>query len=254
MRWSILNNSANILSFLRERGFAIPPQLTEQYPHAIRDYFFAEHPLCLVPKFEAVDLEEQELDGDSLSLEEYEEPVSVVDARPSVELLPAYSLQWSGAQLTCFPRFFLEGPNFPLRFIMHINLSHNRLEEVPVEFFRLPSLESLDLSHNLLKALPGVELWSSRVKLQVLVASHNHIGSDSSSPVIQRKHGGVRLPFQDLWYLDLSHNELASFPFWAFNFHNLRHLDLKHNTKVRSEVGCPVVVLLCGICCPLHRP
>lgn len=235
MQWSILNNSANVLSFLRERGFAIPQQLIEQYSHAVRDYFFAEYPLCLVPKFEAVDLGDQELDGDSLSLEEPEEPVSVVDARPSVELLPAYSLQWSGAQLTCFHPVFLEGPNFPVRFITHINLSHNRLREIPAEFFRLPNLESLDLSHNLLKALPGIELWSSRVRLQVLVASHNRMSSDSFSPIIQRKHGGVQVPFQDLWYLDLSHNELVSFPFWALNFHNLRHLDLNHNTKVRLK-------------------
>ena len=237
MQWSILNNSANILSFLRERGFAVPPELIEQYPQATRDYFFSEYPLRSVPKFLPVELEEAEVDEDALSLDEYEDPVSVVDARPTLQLQPAYCLQWSGAKLTLFRRFFLEDASFPVRHLTHVDLSHNQLTEVPVEFFRLPNLESLNLAHNLLSALPAIERWSTRIKLQVLIASHNLINGDAYSPVMARKHTGAKVPFQDLWYLDMSYNMLVSFPLWVFHFPMLRHLDLQYNAEVRPATA-----------------
>ena len=42
MEWAIENNSANILTHLRELGYSIPLNIIERYPKIIRDYLLGE--------------------------------------------------------------------------------------------------------------------------------------------------------------------------------------------------------------------
>lgn len=55
-----------------------------------------------------------------------------------------------------------------------IDVSHNRLERLPLELFLLPNLTSLKASHNQLQVLPAFPRWQCTA-LQVLDVSHNEL-------------------------------------------------------------------------------
>jgi len=236
MEWAIMNNSANILTHLRELGYAVPPELIDRYQETMRDYLFTEYPLQLVPRFAHVKPEEQVVDLEDNSLEEYDEPLTVIDPRQTLQVTRMYHLMWKDISLTSFKRGFLDPTSIPVYNIAHIDLSYNHLVSIPVQFFQMPNLESLDISHNQITQLPGIELWNTRTKLQILKASHNQITGDNHSPLQYRKHGGsARTPFPEFWYLDLSYNQLKTFPQWVFHFPFLKHLNIRNNPKVSGD-------------------
>ena len=234
MEWAICNNSANILTHLRDLGYAVPAELIERYPEIMREYLFIEYPLKLVPKFTQVELEEPELNVEEDSLDESDEPLNVVDTRSTLKQIKSYHLMWRDISLRLFSQVFLDPATVPLYYITHIDLSHNLLVSVPSQFFRMYNLESINLSHNAITSLPSIDLWSTTSKLQVLNVSHNQIVGDAISPILYRKNTGNRVPFQDLWYLDLSHNHYPAFPNWILHFSALRHLNIGHNPKVST--------------------
>ena len=247
MEWAIQSSSANILTHLRDLGYSVPVELVEHHQDVMRDYFFAEYPLKVVPKFTHLELSElpdETLDDDSL--EAYEEAFNVLDTRSSLEISKAYHLMWQDISLTCFSRSFLDFSVIPVHQITHINLSYNKLVSIPTLLFQLPNLESLNVSHNQLESLPSIETWSTTFKLQILNASHNVITGESLTPVLYRKRPGKRVPFQDLWYVDLSHNELYSFPQWVLHLQSLKHLNLGHNPKVSSKLKF-IFIPMCSV-------
>ncbi len=235
MEWSIQNNNANILSHLRDLGYSIPASIIERYPEAIREYLFAEYPLKFVSNFTHIQLAEIERSTDEdFDLDVYDEPLNVVDSRSTLELVHAYHMMWKDISLTCFHKMFLDRSSLPLHKIIHIDLSHNSLKSIPAQLLQLPNLESLNVSHNHLATLPSIELWSTESKLQLFNASHNDINGGSASPLLYRRSGGGpgMNPFRELWFVDLSHNSLSSFPHWVLQFPFLKHLDLRNNPKV----------------------
>ena len=79
------------------------------------------------------------------------------------------------------------------------------------------------------------------------MASHNQIAVSNQTHQVHGRgaesgnggggEGRERELFQDLWYIDLSHNQLTSFPLFVFNFRQLHHLDISHNDKVSIYSG-----------------
>ncbi len=234
MEWSIQNNNANILTHLRELGYSIPPHIIEHHPEALREYFFAEYPLKFVSKFRHVQLPDLEtLPEDDLELVIYDEPLNVVDSRSTLKLVQAYHLMWKDISLTGFHKMFLDRSSLPLHRITHIDLSHNNLTSIPAQLLQLPNLESLNVAHNHIATLPSIELWNTDSKLQLLDASHNRIGEDCASPLFYRRAAGGANPFRQLWFVNLSHNSISTFPKWVLHFPVLKHLDLRRNPTVR---------------------
>lgn len=45
MEWAIENNSANILTHLRQLGYAIPSALIVKYQDILAEYLYSEYPL-----------------------------------------------------------------------------------------------------------------------------------------------------------------------------------------------------------------
>ena len=179
---------------------------------------------------------------DSTFLEDFDdEPQSLHDIRPTIEVTRTYHLCWTDISLYSFLPEFLSHEVIDVRNLTHIDLSHNRLTSLPSKILKLPRLESLNISHNQLTSLPALESWHPASSLQVLMASHNEIVISNQSHLVHGRgaessngRGGERErdPFQDLWYIDLSHNQLTSFPMFVFNFRQLLHLDISHNAQV----------------------
>ena len=266
MEWSITHNSANILTHLRKLGYSIPLDIIKRYPTIIRDYLLgkylyilkihkkifpsiAEYPLRVLPRFTYVDLPPPNFGlEDSTLLEDFDdEPQSLHDIRPTIEVMRSYHLCWADISLYCFLPDFLSHEVVDVRNLTHIDLSHNRLSSLPSKILKLPRLESLNVSHNQLTSLPALETWHPSSRLQVLLASHNQIAVSNQTHQVHGRgaesgnggggEGRERELFQDLWYIDLSHNQLTSFPMFVFNFRQLHHLDISHNDKVSTLVG-----------------
>jgi len=163
-------------------------------------------------------------------LEDFDsEPLAVHDTRPTIEVTPTLHLLWRDISLSVFPASLLPHRN---HILTHLDVSSNNLHSVPIQLFQLRSIESLNISHNHLTQLPGIELWNASTKLQVLYASHNLISCDGHSPLLYRKNErSKRQPFNELWCVDLSHNRLSNFPMFVLHF-PLKLLDISHNTKV----------------------
>lgn len=238
MRWAISCNSGNILTHLRGLGYTVPMELIQECSEEMRDYYFGEYPLRLVPKFfhpTLPDIPAPSDDEDELC--ERDQPMTMVDPRPVLEVSALYCMMWRDISLSCFlPSFLDSASHYPIDQIVHINLSHNCLTSVPPALFQLHNLESLDISHNDIGVLPGVEMWGHRIKLEVLIASYNSLRGDRqlSQTSLPRQQGGNALMFRSLWFLDLSRNNLSSFPYWIFCFPELSHIDLRYNEQVCS--------------------
>ena len=264
MEWSITHNSANILTHLRRLGYSIPQTIIKRYPMIIRDYLLgksvcikvccslkrcafhflrsAEYPLHMMPQFTYVDLPPPNFGlEDSTFLEDFDdEPQSLHDIRPIIEVIRTYHLCWRDISLYCFLPEFLSQEVIDVCKLTHIDLSYNHLTSLPSRILKLPRLQSLNISHNQLTSLPALESWHPTSKLQVLMASHNQIIVSNQTHLVQGRgdsiaggdSGREREPFRDLWYVDLSHNQLNSFPMFIFNFRHLHHLDISHNTQV----------------------
>ena len=198
----------------------------------------------MIPRFTYVDLPPPNFGlEDSTLLEDFDdEPQSLHDIRPTIEVTRTYHLYWTDISLYCFLSDFISQDVIDVRNLTHIDLSHNCLTSLPTKILKLPRLESLNISHNQLTSLPALESWHPASRLQVLLASHNQIAVSNQTHLVQGRgaessEGGggrdrEREPFQDLWYIDFSHNQLTSFPMFVFNFRQLHHLDVSHNTQV----------------------
>ncbi len=187
-----------------------------------------------MPKFQQLELKDlSELlswEDSSILLEEGDEnALAIQDTRPTIEVTRTFHLSWRDISLPVFLPSFLEQAAMETKHLTHIDLSHNKLPSIPCEFFQLPLLESLDVSHNRLTSLPGVEHWRDHSHLQYLKASHNRLTEDT--PPRGTQVG--QLVSTVLWYVDLSHNLFHAFPRFLLLF-SLHHLDISHNTQVRS--------------------
>ncbi|XP_067629207.1 protein flightless-1 isoform X7 [Eurosta solidaginis] len=101
-----------------------------------------------------------------------------------------------------------------------LNLRHNQIKNsgIPPELFRLEELTTLDLSHNKLKEVPeGLERAKS---LLVLNLSNNQIKSIPNTLFIH---------LTDLLFLDLSKNHLETLPPQTRRLANLQTLNLADN-------------------------
>lgn len=247
MEWAILNNSANILTHLRELGYPIPLTIIEKYPMVIRDYLLGEFPLQETPRFKHLELKElQEMLSweDSLMEEDEESILSIQDTRPTIQVNRRYHLMWRDISLPIFLPVFLDENAMDAFHITHVDLSHNKLASLPSQLFHLPLLESLDLSHNCLSTLPPLDSWKPKSRLQFLQLSHNALTVEGCATHPTNKQALC----PHLWYLDLSHNEFCSFPRFVLHF-SLRHLNLSANriAHLPAELGkmeCLVTLLL----------
>ncbi|XP_046988101.1 chaoptin-like [Schistocerca americana] len=135
-----------------------------------------------------------------------------------------------------------------------LDLSHNLLPEVPVNFLQrlssslrrlylgynllsglearalgpLQHLEELSLPHNRILSLAAQAFTGSGDSLQLLDLSHNHV----ETLQLRQFHGLPRLRV-----LDLSHNHIRSVPRDAFRGTQLERLDLSHNQLVVMPSG-----------------
>ncbi|XP_019849257.1 PREDICTED: leucine-rich repeat serine/threonine-protein kinase 1-like [Amphimedon queenslandica] len=127
-------------------------------------------------------------------------------------------VEWNGLDMTEFkPEWFYDSlntcplfvsqsltENLCLKFINRLNISKNKLTFVPIEFFRLQNLTTLNLSHNCLGELPDVV----------------PMATDSTTPT---------WPCGSLNKLDISHNQLKELPIYLFELPQLSILDASHN-------------------------
>lgn len=114
----------------------------------------------------------------------------------------------------------LYGELTELACLRSLNMRHNIIKNsgIPPELFRLEELTSLDLSHNRLKEVPeGLEKAKS---LLVLNLSDNQIETIPNSLFIH---------LTDLLFLDLSNNKLETLPPQTRRLANLQTLNLSDN-------------------------
>ena len=265
MDWCLENGSANLLSHLRSLGHPVPPHLFTKYTDVLSQYFFTQHQPTPVPQFTKNDLSiAPETSNFEDTLDEPEEPLQVVDTRPTILVSPTFHLPWGSLSLTVFLSEFLRSRSLSGLILSHIDLSRNRLSEIPLEIFFLPCLKFLNVSHNGLTSLPALEGWAHHSRLQILNASHNSLGG-GGSPLPQRRGGGdaaVSVPCAgEVWSVDLSHNDFCGFPSWVTRFPSLRVLNLSGNPQVLY--ACMYNFILsytsqeedeenCSHCCPIH--
>ena len=234
MDWCLDNGSASLLTHLRSLGHSIPSSLFFKYSDVLSDYLFSERPLVPIPDFKKNDLSVPlETGSFEDSLDEPEEPLQVIDNRPPISITPTFFLTWSNLSLTVFLPSFLQSPSLSGATLSHIDISHNKLVEIPIEIFHLPALKSLDVSHNCITLLPMVDNWRRGCRLQCLYVSYNSL-TGGGSPLPHRKNDvDVSVPCAaEVWNVDLSHNDFCGFPSWVLKFPSLKILKLSGNPQV----------------------
>ncbi|MBP6389825.1 MAG: leucine-rich repeat domain-containing protein [Flavobacteriales bacterium] len=125
----------------------------------------------------------------------------------------------------------------PMR-VYKLDLSKQKLKELPEELRRLPNLNSLDLGHNKLKTLP--EWISEFAHLQEFSANNNRMVNFPEAICALRhlkrldmsRNALISLPaclgrLEQLTSLDLWSNDLATFPDELERMEALRYVDLR---------------------------
>ncbi|XP_047143604.2 leucine-rich repeat serine/threonine-protein kinase 2 isoform X2 [Hydra vulgaris] len=102
-----------------------------------------------------------------------------------------------------------------------LNLSSNKLQEVPEELFRLPKLRSINLSQNKLRHLPNVKEWAP--SLTTITLNSNLLESFPSNVE------GLLVK-----YLYLAYNRLNCVPESICNLKCLETLDISQNVDIHS--------------------
>ena len=113
--------------------------------------------------------------------------------------------------------------------LVKLQVASNEISIVHPEIFRLPNIENIDLSYNLIATLPEDLLAPVSPKLRSLNLSYNHL---TSFPDYFGKTGLVQL--------DLSHNRLGEVPECVCSLRQLESLNLSHNRgikKIPYEIG-----------------
>ena len=228
MLWCLNRGCFQLLTHLRSLGYPVTQKVIARNPTAMAKYLYHTYPLIVVPSFRNIDnhpLYEQESLDDLFDLER---SMEVIDNRPYIEVMRLYALVWKDIHLVTFSEDFLRTTTKDIKFIVHVDLSYNKLLRVPDELVSLPNLESLNVSYNELHGFPLPNAWGP--KLAILNLSHNKIYKKSFSS------GGSLNPGSSinrkLWYLDISSNHLPAFPPWVLQLCGLRFLHLEGNKKV----------------------
>ncbi len=195
-----------------------------------------EYPLHEVARFkhmELKDLHETTFSWEDSSMMEADDEsvLSIQDIRPTIHVARSFHLLWEDISLATFLPSFLNEEALHISCLTHINLSYNKITSLPDLLFQLPLLESLDVSHNIIMALPCLDVWKQDSRLQVLRLGYNHLSGDVCSG-----YRNGRILCRQLWFVDLSHNLLSRFPSFLLSF-SLKHLDLSHNPAVSVMAG-----------------
>lgn len=102
-----------------------------------------------------------------------------------------------------------------MRELSWLSLSHNNFTLLPFEVGYLPKLHLLKIHHN--------DLIDSTEFVNPYYLSYEEISERGEALILQELH----LPFRELFYLDISHNQLKRLPIWGMT--NLRTLNIKNN-------------------------
>ena len=237
MLWCLNKKCFQLLTHLRSLGYPVGQRVIAESPVAMAQYLYHTYPPIVVPSFRNIDnqptLYEQETCDELFDLEK---SMEVVDNRPYMEVTRLYALIWKDIHLVIFSEAFLEASTVDMKFIVHVDLSHNKLLRVPDALVTLPSLKSLNVSHNELHGFPLPDVWGARSKLAILNLSHNKIYKGTFTP-----SGGLHtgsMVNRTLWYLDISSNNLQILPAWVLQLHGLRSLHMEYNKKVLFLITC----------------
>ena len=124
--------------------------------------------------------------------------------------LDTFKSEWIYESLGTCPFFSSQGLNASLclKYVNHLNVSNNKLSELPIEFFHLPNLTILNASNNQIEALPRIVMATE---------------PDPSQPM---------WPCAALSRLNLSKNLLKTIPDFLFELPHLSILDLSSNHLV----------------------
>jgi hypothetical protein len=130
-----------------------------------------------------------------------------------------------------------------LKYVTHLDLSQNELSEIPVSLREwLEGLTNLNLQYNNFLYLPGHLLLYPR--LQVLEASHNKI-----ERIEKRPDAVVSANSSPLKTLDLSHNQIKTFPPWLCKVaNNLVDLNMSNNSVEKLPEGPLELYCLESLC------
>lgn len=225
MHWCLTKKCFELLTHLRSLGYPVSQKVIAQNTTAMAQYLYHTYPPIVVPSFRNIDnhptLYEQESADD---LYDMEKSMEVIDSRPYIEVMRLYALIWKDIHLVTFSEDFLKASPKDIKFIVHVDLSHNKLLRIPEELVSLPNLESLNISHNELHGFPFPSIWGQ--KLAMLNLSHNKIYKGSFPS------GGSLQLNKKLCYLDISSNNLHMLPPWVLQLHGLHFLNLGNNKKV----------------------
>ena len=115
--------------------------------------------------------------------------------------------EWVQSSFGCCPFFVAQSLEAPLclNYVNSLNISKNKLTELPIEIFHLINLTNLNVSHNQLTSLPELGPMGS---------------TDQEQPV---------WPCSGLNRLILNSNQLPEVPEYIFNLPSLAFLDLSRN-------------------------
>ncbi|XP_057306115.1 leucine-rich repeat serine/threonine-protein kinase 2-like isoform X1 [Hydractinia symbiolongicarpus] len=141
-------------------------------------------------------------------------------------------VDFSHNQLINLPKYT---PNTLSR-LSTVKLSHNQLKDkrpffIPQLILSIPSLQFVDLSHNMITQLPETQYWASK-SLRDLLLSHNRIRKLN---LIKN----VAIYWPKLSILNLSHNNLEIIPSEIGHLTSLSSLDVSYNpiTTLPDEIG-----------------
>lgn len=241
MLWCLNMECFKLLTHLRSLGYPVSQKVIVQNSTAMAKYLYKTYRPIPMPLFRNIEsqpaLYEQEAFDELYDLEK---SMEVIDSRPYIEMMGLHALIWKDIHLVTFTKKFLEASTVDVKSIVHVDLSHNKLLKIPGELVTLPNLESLNISHNELQGFPYPDMWGIKSKLAILNISHNRIYKDSFSSGGSLHTGS--LINKQLWYLDISSNNLQRFPLWVLQLHGLRSLHLENNKKVLFICKCFCVI------------
>ena len=115
--------------------------------------------------------------------------------------------EWVPSSFGCCPFFVAQSLEAPLclNYVNSLNISKNKLTELPIEIFHLKNLTNLNASHNQLTSLPEL------------------------GPMGSMDQGQPAWPCSGLSRLILNSNQLSEVPEYIFNMPSLAFLDLSRN-------------------------
>jgi len=160
--------------------------------------------------------------------------VSSDDVDDVLALIPAIPQHTQEIHLTYAKISSIPTQLFQFTLLMSLDLSHNAIEMLPLNFSHLRTLEVLHLDYNKLSTLPSVLKQLER--LRIVTVSHNFISQvDELANWLQGHH--------ILEKLDLSCNPIESIP---SSLSQLSSVALLHFTECSAPNTARTVVLLSG--------